>query len=230
MLFDSKMVLAFDRSSLDYATVGNVLLDGTIRGLARFDGSCERFCQRLGQCIDHLEPEGTIDLCLEAAKVIRDAVRLGDHHTVQGVLIPLQRLAVTGVRSRWMGLLELLPRPWHTPALGRDFLASDDQPSSQATVILSNAFWKRRLGSDPAIIGKTILLDAKPYTVIGVMPSSFTFPDPKTQLWTAASHEGSRALLTTFEDHPFWAIARLRPGATLRACSVSSTSFRSRSS
>jgi predicted permease len=114
-----------------------------------------------------------------------------------------------------MGLLELLPRPWHTPALGRDFLASDDQPSSQATVILSNAFWKRRLGSDPAIIGKTILLDAKPYTVIGVMPSSFTFPDPKTQLWTAASHEGSRALLTTFEDHPFWAIARLRPGATL---------------
>ena len=102
-----------------------------------------------------------------------------------------------------------------TPALGRDFLASDDRPSSQATVILSDAFWKRRFAADPAIIGKTILLDAKPYTVIGVTPRSFAFPDPKTQLWTAASHEGSHALMTTFEDHPFWAIARLRPGATL---------------
>jgi putative ABC transport system permease protein len=101
------------------------------------------------------------------------------------------------------------------PALGRDFLASDDQPSAAATVILSNAFWKRRFGSEPAIIGKTILLDAKPYTVIGVMPPSFAFPDPKTQLWTAASHEGSDALMTTFEDHPFWAVARLRPGTTL---------------
>ena len=73
----------------------------------------------------------------------------------------------------------------------------------------------RRFGSDPTIIGKTISLDAKPYTVIGVMPPSFAFPDPKTQLWTAVSHEGSQALMTTFEDHPFWAIARLRPGATL---------------
>ena len=101
------------------------------------------------------------------------------------------------------------------PAVGRDFLASDDQPSSLATVILSNAFWKRRFGSDPAIVGKTILLDAKPYTVIGVMSPSFAFPDPKTQLWTAANHEGSHALMTTFEDHPWWAIARLRPGTTL---------------
>jgi predicted permease len=102
-----------------------------------------------------------------------------------------------------------------TPALGRDFLASDDRPSSQATVILANAFWKRRFGSDPAIVGKAILLDAKPYTVIAIMPPSFAFPNTKVQLWTAASHEASHALMTTFENHPWWAIARLRPGATL---------------
>ena len=101
------------------------------------------------------------------------------------------------------------------PALGRAFLASDDQPSAAATTILSNAFWKRRFGADPNIIGKSVYLDAKPYTVIGVMPPSFIFPDPKTQLWTAASHEGSHALMTTFEDHRFWAIARLAHRATL---------------
>jgi putative ABC transport system permease protein len=102
-----------------------------------------------------------------------------------------------------------------TPALGRAFLASDDQPSAAATVILSNAFWKRRFGTDPNIIGKSVYLDAKPYTIIGVMPPSFVFPDPKTQFWTAANHEGSHALMTTFEDHRFWAIARLAHGTTL---------------
>jgi predicted permease len=102
-----------------------------------------------------------------------------------------------------------------TPALGRDFLASDDQPSAAATTILAYAFWKRRFGADPNILGKSIYLDTKPYTVIGVMPPSFVFPDPKTQLWTAASHEGSHTLMTTFEDHRFWAIARLQKGTTL---------------
>jgi hypothetical protein len=70
-LFDSQMVPAFDRSSLDHATVGNMLLDGTIRGLARFDGGCKRLRQGLGQRIDHIEPEWTIDLGFKAAKVSR---------------------------------------------------------------------------------------------------------------------------------------------------------------
>ena len=46
------------------------------------------------------------------------------------------------------------------PALGRDFLASDDQPNAQATAILSNAFWKRRFAADPNVIGKSVYLDA----------------------------------------------------------------------
>src|SRR5882757_5167776 len=61
------------------------------------------------------------------------------------------------------------------PALGRDFLAADDQPNASATVILSNAFWKRRFAGDPAIVGKSVYLDAKPYTIIGVMPVSFAW-------------------------------------------------------
>ncbi len=101
------------------------------------------------------------------------------------------------------------------PALGRDFLASDDKTSAQATAILSNAFWKRRFAADPAIIGKSVYLDARPYTIIGVMPPSFAYPSPKTQLWTAASHEALPALMSTFGDHEFFVTARLAPGATL---------------
>ena len=102
-----------------------------------------------------------------------------------------------------------------TPALGRDFLASDDQPSAPATTILAYAFWKRRFGADPNVLGKSLYLDEKPYTIIGVMPPSFVFPDSETQFWTAASHEGSHVLMTTFENHRFWAIARLQEGTSL---------------
>jgi putative ABC transport system permease protein len=102
------------------------------------------------------------------------------------------------------------------PALGRDFLASDDKPSAQATTILSNAFWKRRFAADPAIIGKSVYLDSKPYTVVGVMPASFAWNfNAKTQLWTAAAHEAEPWLMSTFSDHEFLVVARLAPGATL---------------
>jgi predicted permease len=101
------------------------------------------------------------------------------------------------------------------PALGRDFLVSDDRPNAQATVILSDSFWKRRFTADPAIIGKAIYLDAKPYTVIGVMPASFAWNfNSKTQLWTAAGHEAPE-LMNVFDDHEFRVVARLAPGATL---------------
>jgi predicted permease len=102
------------------------------------------------------------------------------------------------------------------PALGRDFLASDDKPSAQATAILSNAFWKRRFAADPAIVGKSVYLDAKPYTIIGVMPASFAWNfNAKTQLWTPASHEAESWLMSTVSDHEFLVVARLAPGATL---------------
>ena len=69
-----------------------------------------------------------------------------------------------------MVLVEFLPMLGVQPALGRTFTPEDDRPDAPATVILAAAFWKLRYSGDPAIVGKTIWLDAKPYTVIGVMP------------------------------------------------------------
>ena len=105
------------------------------------------------------------------------------------------------------------------PVLGRGFSAADDSPEAEATVILSNSFWKRRYSSDPNVIGRKIWLNARPYTVIGVMPASLVFLGPfssgKIQVWTPASHEAPRWLMSTFEDHEFIAVARLAPGVTL---------------
>ena len=105
------------------------------------------------------------------------------------------------------------------PAMGRSFSDSDDQPEADATAILSHSFWKRRYGADPNVVGRRVWLDAKPYTIIGVMPESLVFLGPfssgKIQIWTPASHEAPQWLMSTFEDHEFIAIARLTQGVTL---------------
>jgi putative ABC transport system permease protein len=59
------------------------------------------------------------------------------------------------------------------PALGRMFRPEEDTPNAETVVILSDGFWRRRFGADPSIVGKSILLNAEPVTVIGVLPASY---------------------------------------------------------
>ncbi len=105
------------------------------------------------------------------------------------------------------------------PALGRSFTPADDRPNAEATVMLSASFWKRRYAGDPAILGRKIWLDARPYTVIGVLPASFAYSGSisgnTAQVWTAVSHEGPPSLMLTVDDHEFMVVARLLPGTTL---------------
>ena len=98
------------------------------------------------------------------------------------------------------------------PALGRDFMQADDSPAANGTVLLSWGLWKRRFGGDPAILNQTIDLDARPYTVIGVMPAWFDFPDTSTQLWTPVYHDEPEDTMTSFSNHMFSVVGRLKPG------------------
>src|SRR6202167_3826961 len=100
------------------------------------------------------------------------------------------------------------------PALGRDFTQADDSPGANGTVLLSWGLWKRRFGGDPAILNQTIDLDAQPYTVIGVMPAWFDFPDPSTQLWTPVYHDKPEDLMLSFSNHQFRVVGRLKPGVS----------------
>jgi predicted permease len=100
------------------------------------------------------------------------------------------------------------------PALGRDFTQSDDSGAANGTVLLSWGLWKRRFGGDPAILNQTIYLDAQPYTVIGVMPAWFDFPDPSTQLWTPVYHDKPEDTMTSFSNHMFRVVGRLKPGVS----------------
>ena len=108
----------------------------------------------------------------------------------------------------------LFPTLGVEPLFGRSFTATDDQLSANATVILSWGLWRRRFGSDPAVLNQTIHLDAKPYTIIGVMPPWFTYPDQAIQLWTPVRHEQPARRWESLDSHMFVAIGRLKPGAT----------------
>jgi putative ABC transport system permease protein len=63
------------------------------------------------------------------------------------------------------------------PIVGRAFLPEEDRPGGPAVAILSYALWQRRFGGDPSVVGKTLTLDDKAYTVVGVLPATFVIPD-----------------------------------------------------
>ena len=104
-------------------------------------------------------------------------------------------------------------------AVGRDFTAEDDRSDAPSTVILSHGFWMRRYSGNPDVVGKNVYLDSRPYTVIGVLPESFTFSSSMSsntlQVWTAVSHEAPPSLMKEYGDHEFIGVARLLNGTTL---------------
>ena len=69
-----------------------------------------------------------------------------------------------------------------TPQYGRLFLPQDEQAGHEPVVVMSNALWQRRFGSDPSLVGRSITLDGRSYNVIGIAPPGFQYPD-KTELW-----------------------------------------------
>ncbi len=94
--------------------------------------------------------------------------------------------------------------------LGRTFTAAEDRPRGGNVIVLSDGLWRRRFGSDPSIVGKSIALAGVPYTVIGVVKAGFTFdPQPELYLPFQADPESVN------QGHYFRAAARLKPGVTL---------------
>src|SRR5437867_8106941 len=109
---------------------------------------------------------------------------------------------------------DLLPTLGVEPAFGRGFTAADDKPFANATTILSWGLWKRRFGGDPSILNQTIRVNARPYTVIGIMPSWFAYPEQGVQLWVPIYHEESPKDMQALDSHDFVPVGRLRPGVT----------------
>ena len=102
------------------------------------------------------------------------------------------------------------------PARGRSFLPGEDELGGPRAVLLTDAFWRNRLGADPDILGRTLTLAGEPTTIVGVLPPSFAFaPGADARVVVAVQPTGDRATRRSFN----WIrpIARLRDGVTLAA-------------
>ena len=100
------------------------------------------------------------------------------------------------------------------PALGRGFWPEEEQPGRDHVVVLSHALWQQRFAGDKRIIGKSVTLDDEPYTVVGVMPEGFRFPDnASVGMWAPLAFKFFE--LRTRNQRMFNVIARLAPQASL---------------
>jgi putative ABC transport system permease protein len=98
------------------------------------------------------------------------------------------------------------------PQLGRGFTMADETPDSERTVMVSDSYWKTRLGGARDVVGRRILLNSNAYTVIGVLPPSFEFMDGKISLVAPIRFKRSDVRLIGFCCD---GIARLKPAGTL---------------
>ena len=99
------------------------------------------------------------------------------------------------------------------PALGRDFTPEEQRFGGRNAVLISDGFWRKRFNADPQAIGKQLRFGTASYTIVGVMPASFRFPERDVEVW-----------LPVFMDAPyaqsrdatwFTVIGRLKPGVTI---------------
>jgi putative ABC transport system permease protein len=95
------------------------------------------------------------------------------------------------------------------PVEGRTFTPEEDKPGSPPVVLISHRLWQNHFGSDPSVVGRTIILDGRGFTLVGVLPAEFSLV-PTTDLWMPASEYGDD--LTSHLHHEFNILARLKPG------------------
>ncbi|MBV9766361.1 MAG: ABC transporter permease [Acidobacteriaceae bacterium] len=111
------------------------------------------------------------------------------------------------------------------PRLGRAFLPQEEEPGHADVVILTDGLWKRRYGADTGIVGKSVVLNGRPYEVTGVLPADFTLTRPEMMGGSGAAGKPIEAfvpfrwnsdVLQEIEgDHNYFAIGRLKQGVTV---------------
>jgi putative ABC transport system permease protein len=119
--------------------------------------------------------------------------------------------------ERVRGLLtssDLFPVLKVNPILGRAFSREEEQFGNHRVAVLSYGLWVRRFGSDANIIGQAITLNGNLFTVVGVMPKGFQYPDAEIALWTPLAFPPDDSN-NTRGNHSLTSIARLKPGVTI---------------
>ena len=116
----------------------------------------------------------------------------------------------TRISANFLDILDVRPQ------IGRGFLAEEDATGSAPVALISAELWRRRFASEPGIAGRTVVLNATPHTIVGVLPPAFHFPLRNLDVWLPQPAESS-SLPAEYRRccMPLLGFARLRPGVTL---------------
>ncbi|HXN71686.1 MAG TPA: ABC transporter permease [Candidatus Acidoferrales bacterium] len=106
----------------------------------------------------------------------------------------------------------LFPMLGIRPLFGRAFEPNEDKPARAPALMLTQRLWETRFGSDPGVVGQTIILDGKGFTVVGILPASLKLTS-RADIWLAAGQYQDD--LTGRVHHPYTTIARLRHGVSI---------------
>ena len=131
---------------------------------------------------------------------------------------PPERVAAARVSA------DLLPLLGAAPAQGRGLAAADEDSGREGVAILSWGLWQRRFGGEPGTVGRSLTLDGRAYTIVGVAPRGFAFPPPGARLGGPADVFVPLALSADEKAdrsrYSLAVIARLRPDTSLAAAGV----------
>jgi predicted permease len=147
----------------------------------------------------------------------------------QGTLTGLREPLHVNVAHVNAGLFRLLGVQ---PFLGRDFRSDEDQPGHYVATI-SNKLWRTYLNSDRNVIGRSLTLNGRSFTIVGVMPAGFQFPitSDTRDVWLTFSREAEKdapddtPAITQRGNHTYLAVARLKSGVTHQAAAADVTSI-----
>jgi hypothetical protein len=102
--------------------------------------------------------------------------------------------------------------------VGRTFTQTEDLPNGPAVAVIGYGLWQSRLGADQSVIGRPLLLNRVPYSVVGILPSSF-HSDPSSDVWIPMQADPNSAN----QGHYLNVAGRLKPGVTIATAQAQMT-------
>src|SRR5205809_3908274 len=151
-----------------------------------------------------------VEVKAQSQSLARIAAYSGGDMTLTGAG-PAERVVSGAVTADFFPLLGV------QPAVGRNFSREEDTPNGPKAAILGHGLWQSRFGGDPDVLGRTITLNQQSYTVVGILPARFQYPE-RFQLWIplALGETGGTFVIHGEGMMLLKAIARLKPGVTLQ--------------
>jgi putative ABC transport system permease protein len=141
---------------------------------------------------------------------------------IAGVIFTSYVMDLNGETSRVSALqisANLFPTLRARPKQGRTFLKEDERPGAEPVVVVSNSFWQRYFGNQ-VLSGQGIRLDNRSYSVVGVMPPEFQFPDEKMEVWVPFGPDTEDKMFQNRAVHLIYGLGRLKEGIEQSQASV----------